>query len=55
MTSETLPGRQRPGLGARKCPSELATDDPGWNPGEVSRKAVRLQATVTYCHCPSVL
>ena len=48
MTSETLPGRQRPGLGARKCPSELATDDPGWNPGEVSRKAVRLQATVTY-------
>ena len=33
---------QSPGLGRCKAASELAVNDPGWNPGEISRKATAL-------------
>jgi transposase len=35
--------RNLAGLGRSKAASELAVKDPGWNPGETSRKATALQ------------
>src|SRR5208337_3294826 len=37
------PDQQWFGLGPRKWASKLAVNDPGWNPGEISRKSPALQ------------
>ncbi|MGZ3318045.1 MAG: hypothetical protein ACXU95_12160, partial [Isosphaeraceae bacterium] len=41
--SEHSPDQQWFGLGPRKWASKLAVNDPGWNPGEISRKSPALQ------------
>ena len=44
------PDQQWFGLGPRKWASKLAVNDPGWNPGEISRKSPALQGWGSNLH-----